>query len=202
MNERFGHEAGDRILREIGVRLRTTHRASDSVAKYGGVIFASFLPDTDAAVRDGWWRKKSGAAWPTRLSSRERSVSGSASGLATFEPGEPGIDGYLELIRRADKAFNAAKRYGGDHVTAWEPELDSRDFGSLDRMTGVYTGNMAKDYRNMTLLSDTMTVVAGSADVEDLVEQVVDRLYTDAQAGPRRASSSGTETVSRSSWPG
>jgi transcriptional regulator with GAF, ATPase, and Fis domain len=60
----------------------------------------------------------------------------------------------------------------------WEPELESRDLGSVDRMTGVYTGNMAKDYRNMTLLSDTMTVIAGSADVEDLVEEVVDRLYT------------------------
>jgi Nif-specific regulatory protein len=45
-------------------------------------------------------------------------------------------------------------------------------------MAGVYTGNMAKDYRNMTLLSDTMTVIAGSADLEDLVEQVVDQLYT------------------------
>ena len=103
---------------------------------------------------------------------------GISVGLATFEPGARGIDGYLELIRRADKALNAAKRYGGDRVMAWEPELDVRDLGSVDRMTGVYTGNMAKDYRNMTLLSDTMTVVAGSSDVEDLVEQVVDRLYT------------------------
>jgi transcriptional regulator with GAF, ATPase, and Fis domain len=73
--------------------------------------------------------------------------------------------------------LNAAKRFGGDRVIAWEPDLDSSDLGHLDRMTGVYTGNMSKDYRNMTLLSDTMTVVAGSSDAEDLVEQIVDRLY-------------------------
>ena len=177
VNERFGHEAGDRVLREIGERLRVSHRSSDTVAKYGGAIFASFLPDTDAAsgrvVAEKIWSSLADTPFiegTLRL--------GISVGLALFEPGEPAIDGHLELIRRADKALNAAKRYGGDHVMAWEPELDSRDLGSLDRMTGVYTGNMAKDYRNMTLLSDTMTVIAGSSDVEDLVEQVVDRLYT------------------------
>jgi diguanylate cyclase (GGDEF)-like protein len=177
VNERFGHEAGDRVLREIGERLRASHRSSDSVAKYGGAIFASFLPDTDAAsgrvVAEKIWSSLADTPFiegTLRL--------GISVGLAVFEPGELGIDGHVELIRRADKALNAAKRYGGDHVMAWEPELDSRDLGSLDRMTGVYTGNMAKDSRNMTLLSDTMTVIAGSADVEDLVEQVVDRLYT------------------------
>jgi len=177
VNERFGHEAGDRVLREIGERLRSSHRSSDSVAKYGGAIFASFLPDTDAAsgrvVAEKIWSCLADTPFidgTLRL--------GISVGLASYLPGEPGIDGHLELIRRADKALNAAKRYGGDHVMAWEPELDSRDLGSVDRMTGVYTGNMAKDYRNMTLLSDTMTVIAGSTDVEDLVELVVDRLYT------------------------
>ncbi len=177
VNERFGHDAGDRILREIGERLRASHRSSDSVAKYGGAIFASFLPDTDAAsgrlVAEKIWSCLADTPFiegTLRL--------GISVGLATFEPGSPGIDGHLELIRRADKALNAAKRYGGDHVMEWEAELDSRDLGSLDRMTGVYTGNMAKDYRNMTLLSDTMTAVAGSSDADDLVEQVVDRIYT------------------------
>ncbi|HEY7700264.1 MAG TPA: GGDEF domain-containing protein, partial [Vicinamibacteria bacterium] len=177
VNERFGHEAGDRVLREIGDRLRASHRSSDSVAKYGGAIFASFLPDTDAAsgrlVAEKIWSSLADTPFidgTLRL--------GISVGLAVFEPAESGIDGYLELIRRADKALNAAKRYGGDHVMEWDPDLDSRDLGSLDRMTGVYTGNMAKDYRNMTLLSEAMTVVAGSSDAEDLVEQVVDRLYT------------------------
>ena len=177
VNERFGHEAGDRVLREIGERLRASHRSSDTVAKYGGAIFASFLPDTDAAsgrvVAEKIWSSLADTPFiegTLRL--------GISIGLAAFDPEEAGVDGHLEIIRRADKALNGAKRYGGDHVMIWEPDLDSRDLGSLDRMTGVYTGNMAKDYRNMTLLSDTMTVIAGSSDLEDLVEQMVDRLST------------------------
>jgi diguanylate cyclase (GGDEF)-like protein len=177
VNERFGHDAGDRILREIGRRLRASHRASDSVAKYGGVIFASFLPDTDAASGRVVAEKVWSALAETSFVDGTLRL-GISVGLATFEPGAAGIDGHLELIRRGDKALNAAKRYGGDRVVAWDPDLDSRDLGNLDRMTGVYTGNMAKDYRNMTLLSEAMTVVAGSTDAEDLVEQVVDRLYT------------------------
>jgi diguanylate cyclase (GGDEF)-like protein len=177
VNERFGHDAGDRILREVGERLRASHRASDSVAKYGGVIFASFLPNTDGAAGRVVAEKVWSALADTPFVDGTLRL-GISVGLATFEPGATGIDGCLELIRRADKALNAAKRYGGDRVVAWDPDLDSRDLGNLDRMSGVYTGNMAKDYRNMTLLSEAMTVVAGSSDAEDLVEQVVDRLYT------------------------
>jgi diguanylate cyclase (GGDEF)-like protein len=181
VNERFGHEIGDRVLREIGERLRTTQRSSDSIAKYGGAIFASFLVDTDLAaarvVAEKVWGSLADAPYldgTLRL--------GISLGVAVIESGAADIDGHLELIRRADKALNAAKRYGGDHVAFWEPELESKDLGTVDRMTGVYTGNMAKDYRNMTLLSDTMTVVAGSTDVQDLVEQLVERLYTTLRA--------------------
>lgn len=181
VNERFGHETGDRVLREIGERLRATQRSSDSIAKYGGAIFASLLVDTDRGgariVAEKVWGSLANMPYldgTLRL--------GISVGVAVFEPGESSVDGHLELIRRADKALNAAKRYGGDHVAFWEPELESKDLGSVDRLTGVYTGNMAKDYRNMTLLSDTMTVVAGSTDVQDLVEQLVERLHTTLKA--------------------
>jgi diguanylate cyclase (GGDEF)-like protein len=181
VNERFGHETGDRVLREIGDRLRAAHRSSDAIAKYGGAIFASFFADTDLVAA----KTVAGKVWSTLAESPYVGGTlrlGISVGFAVFEPEDPGIDGHLELIRRADKALNAAKRYGGDHVTSWKPEFDAEDLGSVDRMTGVYTGNMAKDYRNMTLLSDTMTVVAGSADVEELVEQVVERLLATLKA--------------------
>jgi diguanylate cyclase (GGDEF)-like protein len=181
VNERFGHETGDRVLREIGERLRAVQRSSDSIAKYGGAIFASFLVDTDLGaarvVAEKVWGSL--ADMPYLEGTLRLGIS---LGVAVFESGDSGIDGHLELIRRADKALNAAKRYGGDHVAFWDPELESKDLGSVDRMTGVYTGNMSKDYRNMTLLSDTMTVVAGSTDVQDLVEQLVERLYSTLKA--------------------
>jgi diguanylate cyclase (GGDEF)-like protein len=176
VNENNGHEAGDRVLREIGERLSKTQRASDAIAKYGGAIFASFLPDTHISsariVAEKIWSRLSEARYldgSVRL--------GISVGVAEFDPEKQDVEGPLELIRRADKALNAAKRFGGDHVVAWDPELEAKDLGSLDRMTGVYTGNMAKDYRNMTLLSETMTAVAGSGNVRELADRVVERLF-------------------------
>jgi hydrogenase-4 transcriptional activator len=177
VNESQGHDAGDQVLREIGARLRAAHRMSDTIAKYGGAIFASFVTDTDLAAT----RIVAEKVWATLSETPylDRSVRlGISVGFAVFDPKEDDVDGHLELIRRADKALNAAKRFGGDHVVAWEPRLDDEALGNVDRLTGIYTGNMAKDYRNMTLLSDTMTVVAGSANVEQLAERVVEQLYT------------------------
>ena len=181
VNENNGHEAGDRVLREIGERLRKTHRVSDAIAKYGGAIFASFLPDTPASsariVAEKIWSRLSETKYldgAVRL--------GISVGVAVFDPENEDVEGSLELIRRADKALNAAKRFGGDHVVAWDPELEAKDLGSHDRMTGVYTGNMAKDYRNMTLLSETMTAVAGSGSVRELANRVVERLFNTLKA--------------------
>jgi diguanylate cyclase (GGDEF)-like protein len=181
VNERRGHEAGDSVLREMGRRLREAHRTSDSIAKYGGAIFASFLKDTDRAsaklVAEKVWSSLSES--PYLDGSIQLSIS---IGVAVMDPGDETLHGHLELIRRADKALNAAKRFGGGRIDCWESALDGKELGSVDRMTGVYTGNMAKDYRNMTLLSDTMTAVAGSTDVGGLAENVAERLYTTLKA--------------------
>jgi diguanylate cyclase (GGDEF)-like protein len=46
VNDRFGHEAGDRVLEAAALRLRATLRASDFVARLGGDEFVAVLPDT------------------------------------------------------------------------------------------------------------------------------------------------------------
>src|SRR5258708_20018384 len=46
VNDRFGHEAGDRVLEAAAARLQTTLRASDFVARLGGDEFVAVLPDT------------------------------------------------------------------------------------------------------------------------------------------------------------
>jgi diguanylate cyclase (GGDEF)-like protein len=174
INERISREAADEVLREVGGRLLDSCRREDLVARYGSVVFASILVDTD---RDEGMRRAEeilavlheGAfldgAVPLRFS----------LGLAGFDP-EEGVGRGLDLIRRADAALGAAKRAGGGRIEMWRPGTEEQA-GPLDRLTGIFTGQVAKDYRNMAVLSDTISGLAASAEPQALAERVVKGLF-------------------------
>src|SRR5207237_4911053 len=50
INDTFGHEKGDEVLREVAKRLREELRETDTVARLGGDEFAILLGDTDQAL--------------------------------------------------------------------------------------------------------------------------------------------------------
>src|SRR6185503_8856200 len=49
INDTYGHEAGDDVLRLLGAALRESLRDVDLAARYGGEEFAIILPETDAS---------------------------------------------------------------------------------------------------------------------------------------------------------
>ena len=52
VNDRYGHKAGDIILREIASCLMKDRREIDTVARYGGDEFVILLPDTNLVGAD------------------------------------------------------------------------------------------------------------------------------------------------------
>ena len=176
VNERFGRDSGDEVMRDVAHRIISSHRISDRVAKYGGAIFASILTDASPSVGQSVAEKCLHELSESAFLNGAARLSFSV-GVASFEPPDPGVEGALDLIRRADQALYAAKRAGGGQAVAWREEWRTEQIGNLDRLSGIFTGKITKDYRNMALLLDTVGVIAASSDFQGLAHQVVERLY-------------------------
>jgi diguanylate cyclase (GGDEF)-like protein len=125
VNDRFGHQAGDRLLRESAQVLRRKMRAVDIPARYGGEEFALLLPRTssaDAAIVAN--RIRTDLA-EHRLSVDGREIGVTASiGVAAYP--ECGDVDAIEVLHRADLALYQAKESGKNRVCVYRPEERSR----------------------------------------------------------------------------
>ena len=110
VNDRFGHGAGDDVLREVSQRLVATVRERDTVARLGGDEFAVLLDtDVDADTAEALCRRILNALVPTFGVAAVQMPIGASIGVATSPP----LEGHAEgLVKRADQAMYDAKRAG------------------------------------------------------------------------------------------
>jgi diguanylate cyclase (GGDEF)-like protein len=104
LNDRFGHAAGDDLLRDVAGALRRAMRAQDTVARFGGDEFCVLAPETD---ENGTARLAAKVCQAVRdVSAGMETVAGSV-GVALFP-----ADGTsaAELMHAADERLLEAKR--------------------------------------------------------------------------------------------
>lgn len=114
INDRYGHAAGDEVLRIYAKKILSAFRRHDQIARFGGEEFVILLPNTelDGAV----WALKKAQAQVHRITF---SIDGTAVALPTFSAG---ITHYMpnesaaSFVRRADSAMYRAKEMGKNRI--------------------------------------------------------------------------------------
>lgn len=118
INDTYGHDAGDEILREFAARLRKNVRGIDLACRYGGEEFVVVMPDTEPALANivAERVREQIAQQPFRVAGRDEPINVTISiGLAGIRHAEDTVAG---LVKRADKALYEAKNAGRNRVVA------------------------------------------------------------------------------------
>jgi len=118
INDNYGHDAGDDVLREFAVRIRKSIRGIDLACRYGGEEFVIVMPETDlhvaGMVAERLRRSIAGEPFAVNKGSKRIEVTISI-GLSTLElKGESVAD----VLKRADTALYRAKHDGRNRVVA------------------------------------------------------------------------------------
>ncbi len=112
VNDRFGHDQGDVVIRMVAECLKRQARPSDFCGRYGGeefVVVAMGLTTETAPIVAERHRKAISLLKPPVCSVT------SSVGVAVFDPSSPDSSA-LDLYKRADSALYEAKRMGRNRV--------------------------------------------------------------------------------------
>ena len=106
VNDRFGHHAGDEILRDVTAAIRAVVRDQDSVARLGGDEFCVLAPETGRAGGEQLAARVSQAI---ARATRGIDALGASLGVAVYPRDGRGA---AAVLRAADAAQVSAKRQG------------------------------------------------------------------------------------------
>jgi len=119
INDKYGHDAGDEVIKSVADTLRKHKRGSDIAGRLGGEEFAMILPEAtlDRATAAAERLRKLVADRVMNVEQQRVSVTVSV-GASSCHAGETGLD---ELLKRADVALYDAKRSGRNRVCSFDP---------------------------------------------------------------------------------
>ncbi|WP_052452092.1 bifunctional diguanylate cyclase/phosphodiesterase [Noviherbaspirillum autotrophicum] len=145
INDTYGHDAGDAVLREVARRLRSCVRAEDMVGRLGGDEFLVVLADVDGPRGAGRVATQCIASLGQPCAYKELRLQVSSSiGIAMFPADGNDI---FTLTRNADAAMYHAKECGRDNFQFFTQELNERAASALVMESRLRGGLRQNEFR-------------------------------------------------------
>ena len=122
VNDTFGHEAGDQLLKEVALRIRKSLRKSDTIARIGGDEFNIIIADLARAEDSAEIARKIVESFraPFLIAGHELHVTASI-GLSIYPDDDQDMD---TLFRYADIAMYHAKETGKNNFQFYNPAIN------------------------------------------------------------------------------
>ncbi|NOJ58840.1 EAL domain-containing protein [Arthrobacter sp. 260] len=160
VNDSLGHSAGDEVLIEVGRRLTSAVRDTDTVARLGGDEFAVLLPQTSDRMALEIAGRALEALSPEMMVSGISIRTFASIGVRCGETGQTGED----LMRDADTAMYVAKKRGRGNVQVFDPAMlkaTHERFNTLEELRrGIPVGELRVHYQPVVSLTTSAVVGA------------------------------------------
>ena len=127
INDRFGHETGDAILRQVAARLLEGRRRTDTVARFGGDEFVVLLTHLDDAHGTGISTARqllAAIGIPFEVEDKTFTL-GASIGIALYDDNRALGLSTSQLLSQADIAMYHAKRHGRNGFCLYERTLEA-----------------------------------------------------------------------------
>ncbi|MRW82738.1 EAL domain-containing protein [Pseudoduganella sp. FT26W] len=130
INDSLGHDAGDRVVVEVGRRLKQAVRDADTVARFGGDEFVVLMPELPTEhIAAALAQKILNALFEPMLIHGHEVAPACSVGISLYP--RDGADGKV-LLKNADAALYQAKAMGRGNYQFYSEEMNAR---TLDRLT-------------------------------------------------------------------
>jgi diguanylate cyclase (GGDEF)-like protein/PAS domain S-box-containing protein len=145
INDTFGHDAGDAVLREVASRLRDSMREEDTVARLGGDEFVLVIAEQSDVTQLACLveRIRQGVSAPIVVDGKEI-LPGTSIGVSLFPQDGRTVD---QVMRAADSAMYHAKTLGRNNVQFYSEELNQVVHQHL-----LLEGSLSRAIRNRELV--------------------------------------------------
>ena len=122
VNDTYGHQAGDEVLKAVAERTQSILRSSDVCGRYGGEEFTVLLPNTDLQGAGQMGERLRRIISDKPVPARELSIPVTVSvGASTLRHAGTALE---LMLKEADVALYRAKAAGRDRVVLFHPAAD------------------------------------------------------------------------------
>ncbi|WP_417830891.1 diguanylate cyclase [Terasakiella sp.] len=119
VNDEFGHEQGDMVLKQVAERLQRCLRRSDQLIRWGGEEFVILLPNTSAEYVKPILDRLSEVTLGKRPDGRPVTISIGISELSLDR-----CEDWIEMVEKADHRMYEAKKSGRNKSVGPKPDLN------------------------------------------------------------------------------